>query len=57
MMQISVDDAYAEACKALGEAIVAQRLLTAEVARLTPQEPAPPRSNTDENPHENIQPC
>ena len=41
MIQFSIDDAYAEACRALGEAIVAQRLLTAEVARLTPPERQP----------------
>jgi hypothetical protein len=55
VVQISIDDAYAEACKALGEAIVAQRLLTAELARLTP--PEPPDEPMNAHPHENIQPC
>lgn len=36
-MDITLNAAYAEACQALGEAIVTQRLLSAEVARLTEQ--------------------
>lgn len=32
-MQVSIEDAYAEACRALGESIVRERLLTAELAR------------------------
>lgn len=32
--QITVEDAYREACLALGEAIVQQRLLGAEIHRL-----------------------
>ena len=40
-MNVSLEAAYAEACKALGEAIVTQRLLSAEVQRLTPPEPSP----------------
>lgn len=32
-MQINLDDAYAEACRALGEAIVKQRFLLAELER------------------------
>lgn len=31
-MRVSMEDAYAEACRALGEAIVRERLLTAELA-------------------------
>lgn len=34
-MQVTIEDAYAEACRALGESIVTQRLLSAEVQRLT----------------------
>lgn len=39
-MQVTIEDAYREACAALGESIVQQRLLAAEVQRLTP-EPTP----------------
>lgn len=35
-MNVTLEDAYAEACRALGESIVTQRLLAAEVQRLTP---------------------
>lgn len=38
-MNVTLEDAYAEACRALGEAIVRERLLTAELVRLTT--PAP----------------
>jgi hypothetical protein len=41
-VNVTLEDAYAEACKAFGEAIVRERLLTAEVARLTPPAPAQP---------------
>jgi hypothetical protein len=42
MMNVSLEDAYAEACKALGEAIVRERLLLAEITRLTlPSDSAP----------------
>lgn len=34
-VNVTLDRAYAEACQALGEALVTQRLLGAEVARLT----------------------
>lgn len=34
-MNVTLEDAYAEACKALGESIVTQRLLAAEVQRLS----------------------
>lgn len=34
-MNVTLEDAYAEACRALGESIVTQRLLSAEVQRLT----------------------
>lgn len=34
-MNVSLSDAYAEACKALGESVVRERLLTREVDRLT----------------------
>lgn len=34
-MDVSLADAYREACQALGEATVRERLLTAEVQRLT----------------------
>lgn len=33
-LNVSLEEAYAEACKALGESIVRERLLTAEVDRL-----------------------
>lgn len=45
-MNVTLEDAYSEACRALGEAVVRERLLTAEIHRLTalvPQEqPAQP---------------
>jgi hypothetical protein len=34
-MNVTQEQAYAEACQALGEAVVAQRLIAKEVARLT----------------------
>lgn len=37
-VNVTLDDAYREACLALGEAIVRERLLTAELAR----RPEPP---------------
>ena len=40
-MQVSVEDAYAEACRALGEAIVRERLLSAELVRRTQPEAEP----------------
>lgn len=33
MIEVSIEDAYREACLALGEAIVRERLMTAEIAR------------------------
>lgn len=45
--QIGIEDAYLEACQALGESIVMQRLLRNELDRLRaaaqeqPEEPAP----------------
>ena len=36
-MQVTIEDAYAEACRALGESVVRERLLTAEVRRLMAQ--------------------
>ena len=33
-MQVSLEDAYREACLALGEAVVRERLLSAEVVQL-----------------------
>ncbi len=42
-MDVTLEDAYAEACKALGESVVTQRLMATELARLTQQlEPDPP---------------
>jgi len=38
-VNVSLEDAYREACLALGEAIVRERLVTAELGRLTT--PAP----------------
>lgn len=41
VMQVTMDEAYAEACRALGESVVRERLLVAEVQRLgalVPQE-------------------
>lgn len=32
-MEVSMDDAYGEACKALGEMVVRERLLLAELAK------------------------
>ena len=40
-MQVSLEEVYAEACRALGEAIVRERLLAVEVQRLTPQPEQP----------------
>lgn len=39
-MDVSLEDAYREACTALGESIVRERLLAAEIARLTAEQPA-----------------
>ena len=49
-MDVTLEDAYAEACRALGEAIVTQRLLSAEVQRLTrvAQAPSVPSSDPPE---------
>lgn len=56
MMNVAIEDAYNESCRALGESLVTQRLLFAEVQRLTvaleqaqaqlQQEPEPSASNT-----------
>lgn len=35
MINVDLSDAYDEACKALGESVVRERLLTAELQRLT----------------------
>lgn len=45
-MNVTIEDAYREACAALGEAIVTQRLLTAELQRLTPEPTSSPSSNS-----------
>lgn len=37
MVNVTLEAAYREACQALGEATVRERLLTAEVERLTQQ--------------------
>lgn len=39
-MNVTLEDAYAEACRALGEATVRERLLTAEIQRLTAENEA-----------------
>lgn len=39
-MNVTIEDAYAEACRALGDALVTQRLLGAEVQRLTAENEA-----------------
>jgi hypothetical protein len=36
MMQIIIEQAYREACRSLGEALVREQLLRAEIERLTP---------------------
>lgn len=41
MGQVSLADAYAEACRALGESIVRELLLSQEIQRLTMSEPLP----------------
>ena len=33
-MNVTIQDAYEEACRALGEGVVTQRLMAAEIARL-----------------------
>lgn len=37
-MNVSLEDAYREACLALGEAVVRERFLSAEVQRLTAEQ-------------------
>ena len=37
-MNVTIEDAYREACTALGEAVVRERLLSAEVQRLTAEQ-------------------
>jgi len=39
---VSIEDAYAEACKALGESMVMQRLQGLEIVRLTALAQQPP---------------
>lgn len=39
VMNVSLEDAYNEACRQLGEALVKERLLLQEVARLTAADP------------------
>jgi hypothetical protein len=34
-MEVTIEEAYAEACQALGEALVRERILTSQLARLT----------------------
>lgn len=38
-MNVTLEDAYAEACRALGESIVRERLITAELARREAEQP------------------
>lgn len=40
-MNVTIEDAYAEACRALGESIVRERLLSAEIQRLTSDAESP----------------
>lgn len=40
-MNVTLEAAYAEACQALGEATVTQRLLSAEVQRLSDEAARP----------------
>lgn len=35
MMQVTIEQAYQEACTALGEAVVRERLLIAQLSKLT----------------------
>ena len=48
-MQITIEDAYAEACKALGETVIRERFLLSEVERLSHMEQHGPQqaSETD----------
>jgi len=39
-VNVTLEQAYAEGCKALGEALIRERLLTAEVQRLTAENEA-----------------
>ncbi len=40
MMQITQEEAYAQACRSLGEAVVTQTFLAQEIARLTAENEA-----------------
>ena len=42
-MNVSLEDAYAEACRALGESVVRERLLSAELQRLSGKDEAATR--------------
>ena len=48
--QVTPEDAYAEACKALGEAIVMQRLMNAELLRLAAQDAVPTATTNERRP-------
>jgi len=54
-VNVSIEEAFAEACRALGESIVKERILTAEVARLTPP-PVPEQPQFFEPPDEQPRP-
>jgi len=41
-MNVTIEQAFTEACCALGEAVINQRLLSAEIQRLTPSDSEPP---------------
>lgn len=45
--QVRVEDAYEEACKALGESIVLQRLMGQEIERLTAEREATAEPDAD----------
>jgi hypothetical protein len=48
-MNVTLEEAYAEACRALGESIVTQRLLSAELEKLTSQKPQQPDHKISES--------
>lgn len=50
-MNVTLEAAYAEACHALGESIVRERLLSAEVERLSSERVAADEGGLTDPPH------
>lgn len=55
-MNVTIEDAYREACLALGESIVMQRMLATELARVSAlvADAAPPPVGEASNPSANV---